>query len=244
MGAAAARHFQSEVERVLRAQDRCRIIVGCAPSQDEFFAALVAEARAQPALWQRVEVFHMDEYVGLPDLHPESFRSYLRRSFLTHIPVARFHPILGDSPDAEREAERYAVLLAEAPVDLISMGFGENGHVAFNDPPVADFADPLLVKQVAMDAVCRQQQVNDGCFPTLADVPRFAITITVPVFARAGSLVCIVPGPRKAAAVRAALLGPIGPACPGTIVRQHPRARVFLDRDSAALYLAERPASS
>lgn len=180
----------------------------------------------------------MDEYVGLPDLHPQSFRSYLRRSFLSKVEVARFHPIPGDSADPAAETARYASLLAAAPVDVISMGIGENGHVAFNDPPVADFADPQLVKIVQMDDVCRQQQVNDGCFPSLADVPQQAITITVPVFARAGSLCCIVPGPRKAAAVRATLLGPIGPACPGTILRTHPRARLFLDRDAAAQYLA------
>jgi glucosamine-6-phosphate deaminase len=234
MGAAAARHFLQQVRRVLATKPVCRIIVGCAPSQNEFFAGLLAETKSEPALWPRVEVFHMDDYVGLTEQAPQSFRHYLRTHFLNHVTVAKFHPILGEAA-APGEAARYARLLGSAPIDVIGMGLGENGHIAFNDPPVADFADPLLTKVVAMDETCRQQQVNDGCFPSLNAVPRLAITITVPVFARAGSLVCTVPGARKARAVRGALSDPVGPACPGTILRIHPQAALFLDRDSAAL---------
>jgi glucosamine-6-phosphate deaminase len=238
MGASAARHFMSRLRTVLKTKSTARIILGCAPSQNEFFAGLVAEAKANPALWRRVEVFHMDDYVGLPASHPESFRSYLRKHLLDHVEVEKFHLIGGEAAVPEAEAARYADLLAAAPIDIIGMGIGENGHIAFNDPPVADFNDPLLVKVVEMDQICRQQQVNDGCFPSLAAVPRLALTITLPVFAQAGSLCCVVPAPRKALAVRASLLDPIGTACPGTLLRTHPDARLFLDRDSAAHYVA------
>jgi glucosamine-6-phosphate deaminase len=235
MGTAAARHFLQQVRRVLTTKPVCRVIFGCAPSQDEFFSGLLAQTKSEPALWSRVEVFHMDDYVGLTEQAPQSFRHYLRTHFLDHVTVAKFHPILGEAAAASDEAARYASLLSQAPIDVIGMGLGENGHIAFNDPPVADFADPLLAKVVEMDETCRQQQVNDGCFPNLDAVPRLAITITVPVFARAGSLVCTVPGSRKARAVRGSLSDPVGPACPGTILRIHPQATLFLDRDSAAL---------
>ncbi|MDI1248917.1 MAG: 6-phosphogluconolactonase [Lacunisphaera sp.] len=235
MGAASAQHFLTQVRRVLATKPVCRVIFGCAPSQDEFFQGLLAATKAEPALWSRVEVFHMDDYVGLTEQAPQSFRHYLRTHFLDHVTVARFHPIVGEAPSADAEAARYGQLLGEAPIDVIGMGLGENGHIAFNDPPVADFADPQLAKVVAMDQTCRQQQVNDGCFPDLAAVPRLAITITVPVFARAGSLVCTVPDSRKACAVRGALTDPVGPACPGTLLRIHPNAALFLDRDSSVL---------
>jgi len=235
MGAAAARRFHRLVEESLRAKPRCRVIFGCAPSQDDFFRSLVGEAGARSSIWKRVEVFHMDDYVGLTEGDPQSFRAYLKRNFLDHVEVACFHPIRGEAKPAAGEAARYAALLAEGPIDAIAMGIGENGHIAFNDPPVANFSDPVLVKVVEMDKVCRQQQVNDGCFPSLALVPRVAISITVPVFAGAASLCCIVPGTRKARAVRDALLGPIGPACPASILRTHPRAELFLDADSASL---------
>lgn len=235
MGAAAADYFHAQVERLVTKQGHCRIVVGCAPSQDEFFANLRTLAEGAPEIWTRVELFHMDEYVGLPERDPESFRSYLRRSFLDHVAVARFHLIEGDAPSAEAEATRYAMLLSEAPIDLIAMGIGENGHVAFNDPPVADFNDPLLAKVVEIDEGCRRQQVNDGCFPTVGDVPRLAITITLPVFASASCLVCIVPGERKATAVCSALNDEIGTACPATIMRTHPHVRLFIDSSAASL---------
>ncbi len=234
MGAAAARRFQQLVAEILAGRPLCRVVFGCAPSQDEFFAALVKEARSGPPLWRRVEVFHMDEYVGLEEKSDQSFRTYLRRAFLDHVETARFHLIRGEAASPTAEAARYASLLAEGPIDVIALGIGENGHVAFNDPPVADFSDPVLAKVVQLDEVCRQQQVNDGCFADIKLVPRSAITITIPVFARAGHLCAVVPGLRKARAVRDALLGPIGPACPATVLRIHPHSELFLDRDAAS----------
>ena len=235
MGESAARRFHQLVTQSLAAKPLCRVIFACAPSQDEFLSALVREAKADPGAWKRVEVFHMDEYVGLPADSPQNFRTYLLRHFLDFVPTARFHLIGGEAPSPSEEAARYAALLGQGPIDVIAMGIGENGHVAFNDPPVADFSDPLMAKVVELDEACRQQQVNDGCFPGLERVPRSAITITLPVFANAGSLCAIVPGPRKARAVREALLGQIGPACPATILRTNPRSEIFLDRDAAAL---------
>jgi glucosamine-6-phosphate deaminase len=239
MGAAAAGRFHQWIEETLARQARCRLIFACAPSQDEFLRALAMKAQAAPALWKRVDVFHMDDYVGLADDHPQAFRNYLRRHFLDHVPTGSFQPIGGAAPNAEAEAARYADLLAAGPIDAIALGIGENGHIAFNDPPAADFHDPVLVKVVELDAACRQQQVNDGCFSAVREVPRLAITLTLPVFARAGALCCIVPGVRKARAVRTALTDPIGSACPATILRTHPNSQLFLDQESASL-LSER----
>jgi glucosamine-6-phosphate deaminase len=235
MGAAAARRFQQLLSESLAEKPLGRVIFGCAPSQDEFFASLVKEARAKPDLWKRVEVFHMDEYVGLADDDVQGFRSYLRANFLDHVETASAHLITGEAASPTSEAARYAALIARAPIDVIAMGIGENGHVAFNDPPVADFSDPVLVKVVELDLACRRQQVNDGCFSEIGLVPRSAITITIPVFANARNLCAVVPGPRKARAVRNALVGPIGPGCPATVLRTHPNSELFLDREAAAL---------
>jgi glucosamine-6-phosphate deaminase len=235
MGAAAARLVQDEIERVVAQKGRARIVMAWAPSQSDYYAALVPLARSTPEVWHHVEVYHMDDYVGLDASHPQSFRHYLRRHFLDHVAVASFSPLQGESADPHAEARRYGELLAAAPIDVISLGIGENGHIAFNDPPVADFADPHRVKVVEMDAACRQQQVNDGCFPTIADVPRHALSITLPVFASAHLLCCIVPGPRKSAAVRDTLVAPVGPACPATLLRTHPRAVLFIDEAAASL---------
>jgi glucosamine-6-phosphate deaminase len=235
MGTAAAQLVQTELAHVVARQGGARIIMACAPSQNDYYAALVPLARATPEIWSRVHVFHMDDYVGLSAAHPQSFRHYLRTRFLDHVAVAAFHPLQAEETDIAAAARRYDAALAAAPIDVISLGIGENGHLAFNDPPVADFADPVRVKVVELDPICRQQQVNDGCFPTVDAVPRHALTITLPVFASAGLLACIVPTARKAEAVRATLLGPIGPACPATLLRQHPRAHLFLDQAAAAL---------
>ena len=235
MGTAAARRFHQLVKKTLAEKAHCRVIFGCAPSQDEFLAALVREAKTSLESWKRVEVFHMDEYVGLPESSEQSFRVYLRRGFLDHVETARFHPIRGEASSPAAEASRYASLLAAGLIDVVALGIGENGHVAFNDPPVADFSDPVLAKVVELDEMCRQQQVNDGCFSDIGLVPRSAITITLPVFAGAGNLCAVVPGPRKAKAVRDAVLGPIGPTCPATVLRTHPRSELFLDLEAAAL---------
>jgi glucosamine-6-phosphate deaminase len=175
----------------------------------------------------------MDDYVGFAADHPQSFRRYLRAHLLGHVAVGAFHPLPAERPPAVACAA-YAALLAAAPIDLICLGIGENGHLAFNDPPVADFDDPALVKVVALDEACRRQQVNDGCFPTLPDVPTHALTLTLPVFRDAHRLSVHVPGPRKAAAVRATLRDPRSSACPATLLRDHPDATLYVDAAAAA----------
>jgi glucosamine-6-phosphate deaminase len=176
----------------------------------------------------------MDEYIGLDANNPASFRYYLREHLLAHINPVQFHPILGEAEESEAECRRYSALLEEAPIDLVCLGIGENGHIAFNDPPVADFADPHLVKTVELDDACRHQQVNDGCFQDFESVPRHAITLTVPALMAAREMICVVPGPRKAAAVRATIEDPISTLCPATIIRRHTRAQLHLDPDSAS----------
>jgi glucosamine-6-phosphate deaminase len=238
LGRAAARAVAAHLHGVLARQGEARVIFACAPSQDEFLDALIPEARSLALDWSRITAFHMDDYVGLDAAHPQSFRHYLQHHLLRHVPLGRFHPLPAEQPDAGAVAARYSALLREKPIDLICMGIGENGHIAFNDPPVADFADPLLVKVVELDLTCRQQQVNDGCFPTLADVPLHAFTLTVSVFRQAKRLSIHVPGPRKAAAVGATVQGPVTTACPASILRLHPDATLYIDPAAAALLSA------
>jgi glucosamine-6-phosphate deaminase len=233
MGQAAAEHVIQLLETLLGSQKSVRVIFACAPSQDQFLEALIR--LSVPRIdWNRVTAFHMDEYVGLEASHPASFRSYLFKHLLSRVSPAAFHPIAGEASNTARECERYAALLAEAPIDLICLGIGENGHLAFNDPPVADFADPVSVKVVELDQACREQQVHDGCFPAIQDVPRHAITLTLPVFLRAKHLSVVVPGERKADAVRASVQGPLSTECPGSLLQTRERVRMFVDRAAAA----------
>jgi len=230
MGRAAGEHAAQAINAALASRGAARVILASAPSQDETLATLITA----PIDWSRVTIFHMDEYLGLPAGHPQTFRAYQQAKVLSRIQPAAFHGIAGESADAAAECARYAALLAVAPIDVCCLGIGENGHLAFNDPPVADFADPALVKVVELDAACRQQQVNDGCFPTLDAVPTHALTLTIPALMSARTLVCSVPGPRKAAAVKATVHDPISTACPATILRQHADATLYLDAASAA----------
>ena len=230
MGKAAAVKAAGFLNETIEKNGAARIILASAPSQDELIAGLVSDAMID---WSRVTVFHMDEYVGLVSDHPASFRSYQQRHFLSRVKPAAFHGIRGESDDPVAECARYAALLREAPMDLVCMGIGENGHIAFNDPPVADFQDPLVAKVVELDTACRQQQVNDGCFPTFDAVPRQAVTLTCPTLMSAKAVVCVVPGARKAVAVKNTLLSAeISTSTPATILRKHPNATLFLDMQS------------
>jgi glucosamine-6-phosphate deaminase len=235
MGESAAYNVVAEMESALSKKAKIRVIFSCAPSQDEFLAALVEKTKANTSLWSRIDVFHMDDYVGFEATNPQSFRSYLNTHLLNHVKPASFSPIQGEAKDPYAEAQRYGKLLTQAPIDLIALGIGENGHIAFNDPPVANFNDPVAAKIVEIDEICRQQQVNDGCFPNLSAVPKLAISITLPVFKNALSLSCVVPGIRKADAIKNTLTSPIGTQCPATLLRNHTRAKLFIDSDSASL---------
>lgn len=230
-GAAAAEAISKTIDR----EGNARVILASAPSQSEMLDALLAAG----VDWSRVTIFHMDEYVGLPASHPASFRAYQQAHVLSRIAPAAFHGIAGENPSSGEECARYAALLSEAPIHVVCLGIGENGHLAFNDPPVADFADPELVKVVELDLACRQQQVNDGCFATLDDVPKTAITLTIPALMSGEVLVCTVPGPRKADAIQKTLEGPIATSCPASILRNHPCVRLFID-EAAATGLSRR----
>jgi glucosamine-6-phosphate deaminase len=185
--------------------------------------------------WKAIEVFHMDEYAGMAATHPASFCRWIKERVADRVHPGAVHYLAGDVPDPDAECARYAALLASAPIDVCFLGFGENGHIAFNDPHEADFHDPYLVRRVTLDEKCRLQQVGEGHFPGLAAVPEEALTLTCPALVSAAHMICSVPGPRKAEAVRAALQGPIGEACPGSILRTHANAVVYLDREAASL---------
>jgi glucosamine-6-phosphate deaminase len=232
MGLAAADAVAKTIRDSIAKNGEARAIFACAPSQNEFLAALITHEID----WLRVTVFHMDEYVGLDAQHPASFRHFLREHLLSKIPAPKnFHGIRAEEKNSEGECERYSALLAEKPIDLVCMGIGENGHIAFNDPPVADFHDKHLIKVVELDHTCRQQQVNDGCFPSLADVPTHALSLTIPALMQPRVVSCVVPGPRKAEAVRETLRGKISTACPATILRAHPHATLYIDDAAASL---------
>ena len=237
MGVAAGRAVGLRLRELLARQEGVRMTFASAPSQNEF----LAELRRLPGLdWSRVTAFHLDEYVGLGAVAPQSFSRFLVDSLFSMVRPGAFHALNGLAADSEDECRRYAALLNAAPVDILCCGIGENGHLAFNDPPVADFADPLSVKIVQLTLESREQQVHDGTFPSLADVPQRALTLTVPALMAAKHVYCMVPGPTKAAAVRDSLLGPVATACPATAMRRHPSATLYVDLDSSALFRAER----
>lgn len=240
LGRTAARACAATLQAVLAERDEARIILGGDPSQAEFLTALADPRQARVAVdWSRVTVFHLSEYVGLPATAPQSCRCHLARLLLHRVPVGRFHGIAAEQADLAAVCARYAALLGAAPIDLVCLGIGENGHLAFNDPPAADFEDRESIKPVELDTPCRQQQVNDGIFPHLAAVPRHALTLTLPVFRRALRLSVQTPGARRAPAVRTALHDAITTACPATILRLHPAATLYLDPPSAALAFPE-----
>ena len=232
MGKAAASDIKAKILALLKTKESIRMIFAAAPSHNEALAAL-AYAREIP--WERVHAFHMDEYIGLPADAPQGFGNYLSEHIFGIAPFASVNYIDISATDAHAECARYASILGESPIDIVVMGIGENGHIAFNDPPVADFCDAAAVKPVALDAVCRQQQVNDGCFASLSDVPKTAITLTVPTLFAGGALFCIVPAKTKAVAVKNTLSGEIGEWCPATVLRRHEDAVLYLDADSGAL---------
>lgn len=232
MGSAAALSVRSAIQEFLQKQETVRMVFAAAPSQLEFLESLVS----LPGIpWGRIEAFHMDEYLGIGRDAPQGFGYFLRENLFERVTMGRVEYIDPAPQEPELECRRYSGLLHEKPIDVVCMGIGENGHIAFNDPHVADFIDPMSVKVVELDVRCREQQVNDGCFPKFELVPRYAVTLTVPQLMSARTLFVVVPGPRKAEAVHAALEGPLVTECPASILRTHPRAEVFLDEEAASL---------
>jgi glucosamine-6-phosphate deaminase len=227
----AAAVAAAALREAVAARGETNVMLATGNSQLAFLDALL---RRPGLAWDRVRAFHMDEYVGLPPSHPASFQSYMRERVAARAPFLEFHYLTGDAPDPQAEADRYAALLGAHPLDLCCAGIGENGHLAFNDPPVADFDDPVDVKIVALEPASRRQQVGEGHFASLDDVPTHAMTVTIPAILRAGCLLVIVPEARKAGPVRDALYGPVSTACPASILRRQATATLFLDRDSSA----------
>lgn len=229
MGTAAAERVSHRIGELLKEQATVNMIFAAAPSQNEFLAALLEER----VDWSRVRGFHMDEYIGLRPFAEQAFGNFLRHRLFDKAPFLSVDYIDGNAVDAAAECLRYSKLLQRYPPDIVCMGIGENGHIAFNDPPVADFADPLMVKVVELDGSCRRQQVNDGCFASLQEVPTHAITLTVPALMAGRYVYCMVPGKLKAEAVYNTLKQEIAAAYPSTILRRQAKAELFLDEDSA-----------
>jgi glucosamine-6-phosphate deaminase len=231
LAAAAADDLSAVLRQVIAAQGEAAAIFATGNSQLMFYDQLCARG---DIAWERVTVFHMDEYLGLSELHPASFRRYMREHLVDRVRPRAFYGIDGNASDVARELERYAGLLAaHRPVACV-MGIGENGHLAFNDPP-ADFDTPSIIHVVTLADSCRRQQVGEGHFARLDDVPQRALSLTVPALLAPPHVLVIAPESRKAAAVQAALEGPVSPDCPASILRTASHARLYLDRDSAAL---------
>ncbi len=230
MGASAAHAVADKIEELLFEQDFVNMIFAAAPSQNEFLSSL----SGQKVQWHRVNAFHMDEYVGLDDNAPQRFGHFLKEGIFDKVPLHEVHYLNGNNPNINEECKRYSQLLQQYPTDIVCMGIGENAHVAFNDPHDADFNDPLMVKLVTLDNASRLQQVHDGCFARLEDVPESAITLTVPSLLRAKSIFCIVPGNNKAQAVYHSINGKVSETFPSTALREHNNAILYLDKDSAA----------
>ncbi|KIL40399.1 glucosamine-6-phosphate deaminase [Gordoniibacillus kamchatkensis] len=229
LGEAAASQAAAVMKELLAGgREELVMVFAAAPSQNEFLEALVREEGID---WTRITAFHMDEYIGLPAGAPQSFGSFLTERLFSKVPFAAVHRI-DSTNDIGAECARYEALLRAKPIDIVCLGIGENGHIAFNDPPVADFHDPVWVKPVELDDACRRQQVNDGCFPALQDVPTHALTLTIPALMSGKQLFCMVPGRAKREAVRRTLRDPVSPACPATILRRHPSCRLYVDTDS------------
>jgi glucosamine-6-phosphate deaminase len=230
MGEAAAGAFAERLRLLADQNKTVAVIFATGASQAATLEALTSITGLP---WDKVVGFHMDEYAGLSEQHPASFRRYLRARLTEKVRMSHFYEIDGNGRNSEETCRRYSELLQEYNPQLCLLGIGENGHLAFNDPAEADFHDISDIKTVSLDEECRQQQVNEGWFKDLAEVPMRAITLTIPTLMRVPHLIASVPGKRKARIVSRALAEEISTRCPATILRTHPNATVYLDPDSA-----------
>jgi len=231
LGKRAADDLAELLAQAIADHGMASIILATGNSQLSFMQAL----RVKPEVeWEKMVVFHMDEYLGMSDRHPASFPKYIREKLTDHVHPRAFYPMRGDAPDVDAELARYAGLLDQYPADVCVLGIGENGHLAFNDPP-ADFETDKVIHIVHLDQKCRMQQVGEGHFATLDDVPTQALSLTVPALLKANRVLAVVPEARKAEAVRASLQGPVTPDCPASILRTQPHVTMYLDVDSASM---------
>ena len=232
MGKVAAQDVSDMIKYLLEKKDEINIIFAAAPSQQEFMYYLTMDKSID---WSRINAFHMDEYIGLPENTSQSFGNFLKERLFDKVPFKNVYYINSQSNDLKIECERYSKLLQDNPVDIVCLGIGENGHIAFNDPHVADFNDLKSVKVVELELACRQQQVNENCFSSLDLVPTHALTLTIPTLMKAEFMFCIVPASNKAEAVYRTLSEKIDERCPATILRTKNKAILYLDADSSVL---------
>ncbi|MDR2385799.1 MAG: glucosamine-6-phosphate deaminase [Tannerella sp.] len=237
LGIAAAYDLTSIIKLLFKKQEYINIVFASAPSQQEFLEELCKYDNLE---WHRINAFHMDEYLGLPLDAPQRFGNFLKTRLFDKQPFHLVH-YLNENNGIDEECMRYTELLRKYPIDIACLGIGENGHIAFNDPHVADFNDPKLIKVVDLDLTCRQQQVNDGCFASLSEVPTHAYTLTIPALTAARYMFCIVPSDTKAQAIYNTLYGEINEPCPASILRTKENAVLYLDSDSSMLL--NRPSS-
>ena len=230
LGAAAAEILTAKISELLKTKEYINIIFASAPSQNEFLAELLHKNIE----WNRINAFHMDEYIGLHPDASQGFGNFLKDRLFSKVNCREVNYLNGNATDPQDECKRYSDLLINYPTDIVCLGIGENTHLAFNDPHVADFNDPLIVKVVDLDQDCRSQQVNDGCFATIDDVPTHALTITMPALFKSTFAYAIVPGKFKANAIFHTLNSDISELYPSTILRRHDHAVLFIDEDSAS----------
>lgn len=233
LGTEAAACGAEYIRKAIAARGVANIIVATGASQFEMLSAL---AREKEIDWGKVNIFHLDEYIGLPETHPAGFRKYIRERFIAHLPQKplSFTPVNGSDPDPEHACAVLGEIIVKHPVDIAFIGIGENGHIAFNDPP-ADFETEKPYLVITLDEACRRQQLGEGWFPTFDDVPKQAISMSVRQILKSAAIVNTVPDRRKAVAVKGALEGPLTNRCPASILRTHPDCHTFLDLDSASL---------
>ena len=231
MGRVAAEDIREKIIEMLALKDEINMIFAAAPSQNDVLASLLEFDDIE---WGRINAFHMDEYIGLPKSAPQAFGNFLVDKIFGKVKFKSVN-LIDSSSTVEVECARYSELIRKYPTDIVVMGIGENGHIAFNDPPVADFCDKEIIKPVELDLVCRNQQVHDGCFEKLSDVPTHALTLTCPTLMAAKYKFCVVPAPTKANAVKAMLSDEISTACPATVLRVSDGAILYLDSDSSSL---------
>ncbi|MFD2826661.1 6-phosphogluconolactonase [Leeuwenhoekiella polynyae] len=224
-GIAAGKKIEACIVKLQEEKETIRIVFAAAPSQDAMLDYL---SKSKIIKWNAIIAFNMDEYIGLPEHAPQSFANYLEENLYSNINLKEKHTINPGS-DIDAELNRYAHLIKEAPIDIVCLGIGENGHIAFNDPPVADFDDSHVIKAVHLDKPCRMQQVHDGCFEKLEDVPERALTLTIPTLLSGTFLFCVVLGAKKSAAVRNTFAGKITTACPASILTTHEHCEFFFD---------------
>ena len=228
MGMAAAKDVREKILEPLETEDELNIIFAAAPSQNEVLAGLVSMTDIP---WNRINAFHMDEYIGLPCDAPQRFGTFLKNAIFDKVPFKNVY-LINSAAGADEECRRYTELLKAHPVHIVCLGIGENGHIAFNDPDVADFNDKELIKVVGLDDICRQQQVNDGCFASFDDVPKTALSLTIPALVSGAYMFCVVPAATKANAVDNTVHGEITERCPASILRTHDNAILYCDPDS------------